>query len=83
MPENQQKTFHHRYFVNSKLLNLHSDVKEFLANETFSEPVDLMDLKETLFKQEGRITGMEYAICSTVLAQELQRMRGLNHEFGQ
>ena len=83
MPENQQKTFHHRYFVNSKLLNLHSDVKEFLANETFSEPVDLMSLKETLFKQEGRITGMEYAICSTVLAQELQRMRGLNHEFGQ
>lgn len=76
LPESQQKTFHDRYFVNSKLLNLHNDVKEFLSNETFAEPVDMADIKEKLFAQEGRITGVEFAICSTVIQRELQRMKG-------
>ena len=82
LPENQRDVFHKRYFVNSKLLNLHNDVKEFLSNETFAEPIDVADIKDTLFEQEGRITGVEFAICSTVIQRELQRMKGeISHGF--
>jgi hypothetical protein len=76
LPENQQQVFHNRYFVNSKLLNLHNDVKEFLSSETFATPIDITDIKEKLFAQEGRINGVEFAICSTVIQHELQRMKG-------
>lgn len=76
LPENQQQVFHNRYFVNSKLLNLHNDVREFLSSETFDTPIDITDIKEKLFEQEGRITGVEFAICSTVVQRELQRMKG-------
>ena len=81
VPESQKKIFNNRYFVNSKLLALHNDVKEFLANETFNEPVDMADIKAKLFNQEGRITGIEYAVCSTVLTHEIHKLKGeFNHD---
>ena len=84
IPESQRYEFHKRYFVNSKLLNLHKDVKDFLSSETFEKPVDLMDLKDELFKQEGRIVGKEFAISSTIINHDLQPViqtkKGATHE---
>ena len=80
IPESQQQVFNNRYFVNSKLLNLHEDVKEFLSSETFEKPVDFVDIKERLFEKEGRITGSEYAMCATIIGRELQKTKGLNYE---
>jgi hypothetical protein len=81
LPESQQKTFHDRYFVNSKLLNMQEGIKSFLSNETFAKPIDVADLKQKLFEKEGRVTGLEYAVCTSILAHELQSMKGMNHEY--
>lgn len=82
LPENQQKVFKDRYFVNSKMLNLHNDVKQFLSNETFDQPIDIADIKEKLFEKEGRITGVEFALCTTVIQHEIQKMKGgLTHGY--
>ena len=41
----------------------------------------MADIKAKLFNQEGRITGIEYAVCSTVLTREIHKLKGeFNHD---